>query len=58
MSAQRYFDGNMANAAVAGHYGVPVIMVSGDQTACTQVEVLGEMEHAGEICNQSLWRNV
>jgi D-amino peptidase len=33
------------NAAVAGHFGVPVIMVSGDQTACAQVtELLGEME--------------
>src|SRR5574339_184269 len=35
------------NAAVAGHYGVPVIMVSGDQTACAQVaELLGDMEAA------------
>ena len=35
------------NAAVAGHFGVPVIMVSGDQTACAQVtELLGEMETA------------
>ncbi|HSL46527.1 MAG TPA: M55 family metallopeptidase [Anaerolineales bacterium] len=33
------------NAAVAGHYGVPVIMVSGDQTACAQVsELLGDVE--------------
>ncbi|HEY5729481.1 MAG TPA: M55 family metallopeptidase [Anaerolineales bacterium] len=33
------------NAAVAGHFGVPVIMASGDQTACRQiVELLGEME--------------
>lgn len=30
------------NAAVAGHFGVPVLMVSGDQTACAQVrELLG-----------------
>jgi D-amino peptidase len=35
------------NAAVAGHFGVPVIMVSGDQTACAQVtELLGDMEIA------------
>ena len=35
------------NAAVAGHFGVPVIMVTGDQTACAQVvEQLGDMETA------------
>lgn len=35
------------NAAVAGHLGVPVIMVSGDQTACAQVtELLGHVETA------------
>lgn len=35
------------NAAVAGHFGVPVILVSGDQTACAQVmELLGEIETA------------
>lgn len=35
------------NAAVAGHFGVPVIMVSGDQTACGQVaELLGNIEMA------------
>jgi D-amino peptidase len=35
------------NAAVAGHFGVPVIMVSGDQTACAQVsEQLGDVETA------------
>ena len=35
------------NAAVAGHFGVPVIMVSGDQTACAQMaELLGEVETA------------
>jgi D-amino peptidase len=35
------------NAAVAGHFGVPVILVSGDQTACAQVtELLGSMETA------------
>jgi D-amino peptidase len=33
------------NAAVAGHFGVPVLMISGDQTACTQaVELLGQLE--------------
>jgi len=35
------------NAAVAGHFGAPVIMVSGDQTACAQVsELLGSVETA------------
>jgi D-amino peptidase len=35
------------NAAVAGHFGVPVILVSGDQTACAQVaELLGDLETA------------
>jgi len=35
------------NGAVAGHFGVPVIMVSGDQTACAQVvDILGDMETA------------
>lgn len=32
------------NGALAGYFGVPVIMVTGDQTACAQtVELLGEM---------------
>jgi D-amino peptidase len=35
------------NGAVAGHFGVPVIMVSGDQTACAQVvDTFGEVETA------------
>jgi D-amino peptidase len=35
------------NGALAGHYGVPVIMVSGDQTACAQVvDILGDIESA------------
>jgi D-amino peptidase len=35
------------NAALAGHFGVPVIMASGDQTACKQMsELLGELETA------------
>ena len=35
------------NGAVAGHFGVPVIMATGDQTACAQiVEQLGDMETA------------
>jgi D-amino peptidase len=43
------------NAAVAGHFGVPVIMVSGDQTACSQVaELLGGVETA--IVKQALGR--
>ena len=33
------------NAAVAGHFNVPVLMVTGDQTACSQaVELLGDLE--------------
>ena len=33
------------NAAAAGHFEVPVLMVSGDQTACAQtVELLGDLE--------------
>ena len=43
------------NAAVAGHFGVPVIMVSGDQTACAQVtELLGDAETA--VVKQALSR--
>jgi D-amino peptidase len=35
------------NAALAGHFGAPVIMVSGDQTACAEVEALvGDVERA------------
>jgi D-amino peptidase len=35
------------NAALAGHFGVPIVMASGDQTACAQiVELLGDMETA------------
>jgi|SRR6478672_878308 len=35
------------NAALAGHFDVPVIIVSGDQTACAQVvELLGDVETA------------
>ena len=35
------------NAALAGHFAVPVIMASGDQTACKQMsELLGELETA------------
>ncbi len=35
------------NGALAGHFGVPVIMVTGDQTACAQtVDFLGEMQTA------------
>lgn len=35
------------NAALAGHYGVPVIMASGDQTACAQMcDLLGDLETA------------
>jgi D-amino peptidase len=35
------------NAALAGYFGVPVLMISGDQTACAQaVELLGPLETA------------
>jgi D-amino peptidase len=35
------------NAALAGYHGVPVIMVSGDQTACAQMtDLLGDVETA------------
>lgn len=35
------------NAALAGHYGAPVLMASGDQTACAQmIEQLGALETA------------
>jgi D-amino peptidase len=33
------------NAALCGHYGTPVVMISGDQTACAQAtELLGNLE--------------
>jgi D-amino peptidase len=35
------------NAAVCGHFGVPVILISGDQTACEEAtELLGPIETA------------
>jgi len=35
------------NAAVSGHFGVPVIMISGDQTACAEAAaLLGPLETA------------
>jgi D-amino peptidase len=35
------------NAAVCGHFGVPVILISGDQTACAEAtELLGPVETA------------
>lgn len=35
------------NGAVCGHFGAPVIMISGDQTVCTEVrELFGEVETA------------
>lgn len=35
------------NAAVCGHFGVPVIMISGDQTACAEAtELFGRVEVA------------
>ena len=33
------------NGALAGHFGVPIIMVTGDQTACAQTaELIGDLE--------------
>ncbi len=33
------------NAALAGHFNVPILMISGDQTACSQaVELIGRLE--------------
>jgi D-amino peptidase len=33
------------NAALCGHFGVPVLLISGDQTACAQaLELLGDIE--------------
>jgi D-amino peptidase len=35
------------NGAVCGHFGVPVIMLSGDQTVCAEaVDLIGELETA------------
>ena len=35
------------NAALCGHFGAPVLMISGDQTACAQaMELLGALETA------------
>lgn len=35
------------NGALAGHFGVPIIMASGDQTACAQIiDLLGDLEIA------------
>jgi D-amino peptidase len=35
------------NAALSGHFGVPIIMASGDQTACGQMcDLLGDLETA------------
>jgi D-amino peptidase len=35
------------NAALAGYFGVPVIMITGDQTACAQaLELIGNLEFA------------
>ena len=43
------------NAAVAGHFGVPVILMTGDQTACAQaLDLLGDLETA--VVKQALGR--
>ena len=41
------------NAAIAGHFGVPVVMISGDDAACAEVsKVVGSIETA--VVKQSL----
>jgi D-amino peptidase len=43
------------NAAVCGHFGLPVVMISGDQTAAAEaVELLGDLEVAvvKQACGQ------
>lgn len=41
------------NAAIAGHFGVPVVMISGDDAACAEVsKVIGNLETA--VVKQSL----
>jgi len=41
------------NAAIAGHFGVPVVMISGDDAACAEVsKVVGNIETA--VVKQSL----
>lgn len=43
-------------AAFAGHFHVPVVMVSGDETACQEARAtLGEVETA--VVKWALWRN-
>jgi len=40
------------NAAVAGHFGVPVIMASGDQTLCAEVrELFGNKIETAQVKN-------
>ena len=44
------------NAAVCGHFGVPVIMIAGDQSACAEARaLLGEVETA--VVKQANGRN-
>jgi D-amino peptidase len=44
------------NAAVCGHYGAPVVMISGDQNACAEASVLlGDIETA--VVKQAVGRN-
>ncbi len=43
----KLFGESALNGAVCGHFGVPVIMVSGDQTVCAEVrEAFGDVETA------------
>src|SRR5512135_2087284 len=43
----RLFGESGLNAAVCGHFGVPVIMISGDQTVCAEArDFLGDVETA------------
>jgi D-amino peptidase len=44
---ERLFGESALNGGVCGHFGVPVIMVSGDQTVCAEVrDVFGDVETA------------
>ena len=43
----KLFGESALNGAVCGHFGVPVIMISGDQTVCAEVrEAFGDVETA------------
>ena len=51
----RLFGETGLNAAVCGHFNVPVVMISGDQTVCAEArEFLGEVETA--VVKQAIGR--